>query len=439
VTTLVTSHEPRPASTDLNPFEMAKQQFERVANRLGLDPAARDLLRAPMREFRFLIPVRMDDGTCRVFRGARIQHNDARGPFKGGVRLSPHGNVDEVRALAMWMTWKCAIADLPLGGAKGWIECDPRTLSLREQEQVCRGWVRQMAGNVGPEIDIPAPDVMSSAQHMAWMLDEFETIHRSRQPGFITGKPTPLGGSAGRGEATGYGAIAVLRLALERLGLDPWRVTASVQGFGNVAQHAIRAFVALGGSVTAVSCWDHKDGVAYTYTKRNGIDVDQLARITDKYGSIDMVHAIDLGYEVLPGDAWLEQAAHILIPAALEGQITAHNAGRINPRVRVILEGANGPTTPAADVQLAQRNVLVVPDVLANAGGVTCSYFEQVQSNTGEFWPRDEVLTKLDAWLARAFRHASDTADREQISLREAAYCVAVGRVAEACRLRGWV
>jgi glutamate dehydrogenase len=249
----------------------------------------------------------------------------------------------------------------------------------------------------------------------------------------------PLGGSAGRGEATGYGAIAVLRLAVERLGLDPWRMTASVQGFGNVAQHAVRAFVALGGSVTAVSCWDHEERVAYTYAKRNGIDVDQLVRITDRYGSIDMVHAIDLGYEVLPGDAWLEQAVDILIPAALEGQITAQSALRINPRVRVVVEGANGPTTPAADVLLAQRNVLVVPDVLANAGGVTCSYFEQVQSNGGEFWPREEVLSRLDGWLARAYRHVSDTADREQISLREAAYCVGVGRVAEACRLRGWV
>ena len=439
MTTLVTSYESRPAAADLNPFETAKQQFDRIADRLGLETAARDLLRAPMREFRFLIPVRMDDGTCRVFRGVRVQHNDARGPFKGGVRFSPRGSVDEVRALAMWMTWKCAVADLPLGGAKGSIECDPRTLSLREQEQVCRGWVRQMAGNLGPDIDVPAPDVMSSAQHMAWMLDEFETMHRSRQPGFITGKPLALGGSAGRGEATGYGAITVLRLALEQVGLGPSGVTASVQGFGNVAQHAIRAFVALGGSVTAVSCWDHNEGVAYTYTKRGGIDVDQLARITDKYGSIDMVHAIDLGYEMLPGDAWLDQAVDILIPAALEGQITAQNVARINPRVRVILEGANGPTTPAADAQLAHRDVLVVPDVLANAGGVTCSYFEQVQSNTGQFWPREEVLATLDAWLTRAFRHVAQTAAREQIPLREAAYAVAVGRVAEACRLRGWV
>jgi glutamate dehydrogenase (NAD(P)+) len=347
--------------------------------------------------------------------------------------------VDKVRALAMWMSWKCAIADLPLGGAKGWIECDPRTLSMREQEQICRGWVRQLAVNIGPDVDVPAPDVMSSAQHMAWMLDEFETIHRSRRPGFITGKPLPLGGSEGRAEATGHGAIAVLRLMLERLDLDPRKISASVQGFGPVAQHAIRTFIALGGSVTAVSCWDRKERVAYTYVKPAGIDVDELVRITDKYGSIDMAHAVSLGYEVLPGEAWLAQPVNVLIPAALEGQITPHNVSRISPRVRVILEGANGPTTPGADAQLAQRQVVVVPDVLANAGGVTCSFFEQVQSNSGYFWPREEVMAKLDACLARAFQHVTDTASREQTTLREAAYIVGVGRVAEACRLRGWV
>jgi glutamate dehydrogenase len=439
VTSLIAPSATRPTFDHPNAFAIARQQFDRIADRLDLDKATRDLLRSPMREFQFLIPVRMDDGTTRVFLGVRVQHNDARGPFKGGVRLSPTGSVDEVRALAMWMTWKCAIADLPLGGAKGWIDCDPRTLSLREQEQVCRGWVRQLSGNVGPDVDVPAPDVMSSAQHMAWMLDEFETIHRSRRPGFITGKPLALGGSEGRAEATGHGAITVLRLMLERLDLEPGRVTASVQGFGNVAQHAIRAFVAWGGSVTAVSCWDIKEGVAYTYVKPDGVDVDELARITDKFGSIDMIHAIDLGYEVLPGDAWLAQPVDVLIPAALEGQITPENVSQVSPRVRVILEGANGPTTPGADAQLARRQIVVVPDVLANAGGVTCSFFEQVQSNSGYFWQHEEVIAKLEECLTRAFRQLIETAAREQVTLREAAYIVGVGRVAEACRLRGWV
>lgn len=435
----LTTSATRPIFDEPSAFAMARQQFDRAADRLGLDVATRDLLRSPMRELQFLIPVRMDNGTTRVFRGVRVQHNDARGPFKGGVRLSPDGSVEEVRALAMWMSWKCAIADLPLGGAKGWIECDPRTLSPREQEQLCRGWVRQLSGNVGPEIDVPAPDVMSTAQHMAWMLDEFETIHRSRRPGFITGKPLALGGSEGRAEATGHGAVTVLRLMLERLDLDPRKVSASVQGFGNVAQHAIRGFIALGGVVTAVACWDRKERVAYTYVKPAGIDVDELVRITDKYGSIDMAHAISLGYEVQPGEAWLEQPVNVLIPAALEGQITARNVSKINPRVRVVLEGANGPTTPTADAQLAKRNIVVVPDVLANAGGVTCSFFEQVQSNSGDFWTREDVLSKLDASLARSFRQVTDTAAREQTTLREAAYIVGVGRVAEACRLRGWV
>ena len=439
MTSLAAPSATRPTGDHPNAFAMARQQFDRIADRLDLDAATRDLLRSPMREFQFLIPVRMDDGTKRVFLGVRVQHNDARGPFKGGVRLSPSGSVYEVRALAMWMTWKCAIADLPLGGAKGWIDCDPRTLSLREQEQVCRGWVRQLSGNVGPEVDVPAPDVMSSAQHMAWMLDEFETIHRSRRPGFITGKPLALGGSEGRAEATGHGVITVLRLMLEQLDLDPRRVTASVQGFGNVAQHAVRAFIALGGSVTAVSCWDRKERVPYTYAKAGGVDADQLVRITDQYGSIDMVRAIDLGYEVLPGDAWLAQPVDVLIPAALEGQITPQSISRMSRRVRVILEGANGPTTPTADAQLAQRKIAVVPDVLANAGGVTCSFFEQVQSNSGYFWPHDEVIAKLDESLARAFRHVLDTAAREEVTLREAAYIVGIERVVDACRLRGWV
>ena len=439
MTTLVSSHVTRSDVDDLSPFEMARRQFDRAADRLELDAATRHLLRSPMREFQFLIPVQMDDGTRRVFRAVRVQHNDARGPFKGGLRLSPHGSADEVRALAMWMSWKCAVADLPLGGAKGWIECDPRTLSRHEQERLCRGWVRQLAGNVGPHIDVPAPDVMTSAQHMAWMLDEFETMHGARRPGFITGKPLALGGSAGRTEATGHGAVVVLRLLLDQLGLAPRGMTASVQGFGNVAQHAIRAFRTLGGTVAAVSCWDRDDHRAHTYAKAGGIDVDELVGITDKYGSIEMAHAIELGYEVLPADAWLTQPVDVLIPAALEGQITSGNAARISPRVRVVLEAANGPTTPDADAQLAARDVMVVPDILANAGRVMCSYFEQVQSNGGYSWPRAEVIAKLESGLERAFRHVMDAAARDQLTLREAAQISAVARVAEACRLRGWV
>jgi len=419
--------------------QIARQQFERIADRLGLDRATRELLRSPKRELQFLIPVHMDDGSRRVFRGVRVQHNDARGPFKGGVRLSAGGDVDHVRALAMWMTWKCAIADLPLGGAKGWIDCDPGALSVREQERLCRGWVRQIAGSLGPDIDVPAPDVASSAQHMAWMLDEFETIHGARRPGFITGKPLPLGGSAGRTEATGYGVVTVLELMLDRLGLDLRGITASVQGFGNVAQHAVRRLVALGGRVTAVSSWDRREGRAYTYERASGIDVEQLLQITDEYGSIDMVRAIELGYDVLPGEAWLTRPVDVLIPAATEKQIVAGNVGDIHSRVQLVVEGANGPTTPDADELLAERGILVVPDVLANAGGVTASYFEQVQSNTGDYWSHEDVIEALGESMRRAFRDVVELSERERVTLREAAYMIGVGRVADASRLRGWV
>ena len=420
-------------------YQIAQQQFDRIADRLGLDQATRDLLRSPRRELQFLIPVQMDDGTHRVFRGVRVQHNDARGPFKGGVRLSPRGGVEDVRALAMWMTWKCAIADLPLGGAKGWIECDPSSLSLREQERLCRGWVRQIAGSLGPDIDVPAPDMASSAQHMAWMLDEFETIHGSRLPGFITGKPLSLGGSAGRVEATGHGVVTVLQLMLNRLGLDVRNTTASVQGFGNVAQHTIRRFVALGGTVSAVSSWDLKEGAAYTYERSGGVDVDQLLRITDRFGSIDMVRAIELGYQVLPADAWLTRPVDVLIPAATEKQITGDNAPGIHQQVRLVIEGANGPTTPEADAILGERGILVVPDVLANSGGVTASYFEQVQGNTGHYWSHGDVISTLDESMTRACRQVVEASERERVTLRDAAYMIGVGRVAEASRLRGWV
>ena len=439
MSTSVASRSVYAPAAPLSANQIAQQQFDRIADRLGLDQATRDLLRSPRRELQFLIPVQMDDGTRRVFRGVRVQHNDARGPFKGGVRLSPRGDVDDVRALAMWMTWKSAIVDLPLGGAKGWIECDPSSLSLHEQERLCRGWVRQIAGSLGPDIDVPAPDMASSAQHMAWMLDEFETIHGSRRPGFITGKPLPLGGSAGRVEATGRGVVTVLELMRDRLKLDARGITASVQGFGNVAQHAIRRFVAMGGTVSAVSAWDLKDRSAYTYERADGIDIDELLRITDEYGSIDMTGAVELGYRVLPGYTWLTRAVDVLIPAATEKQISRDNARDIHQQVRLVVEGANGPTTPEADAILADRGIIVVPDVVANAGGVTASYFEQVQNNTGHYWSREDVLSTLDASMTRAFQQIVETSERERVTLRDAAYMIGVGRVAEASMFRGWV
>jgi len=256
-----------------NPFHMAQSQFDKVAAILELDEGVRELLRQPMREYQFTIPVRMDDGKFKVFRGFRVQHNDARGPAKGGIRFHPMETIDTVRALAMWMTWKCSVVNIPLGGGKGGVVCDPHHLSMREQEQICRGWVRQIASNVGPVSDVPAPDVMTNGQHMLWMLDEYETIHTGRYPGFITGKPVGMGGSLGRTEATGFGVIYVLREALKELGLKHTNTTASVQGFGNVAQYAVQLLIQLGGTVVAISCWDQADKTAYTYRKKDGINL----------------------------------------------------------------------------------------------------------------------------------------------------------------------
>ena len=422
-----------------NSFQIAQAQFDKVAEYLALDSATRDLLRWPLREYHFAIPVRMDDGSVKVFRGFRVQHNDARGPGKGGIRFHPQETIDTVRALSMWMTWKCSVVDIPLGGAKGGVICDPHNLSPREQEQICRGWVRQVARAVGPVTDVPAPDVMTDAQHMLWMLDEFERIHGGRFPGFITGKPVGMGGSLGRTEATGYGVVITLREALKELGIRPEDTQASVQGFGNVAHYAIELYQRLGGRVVAVACWDQADQCAYTYRKRDGVDLAQLSSITDHFGGIDKVKARDLGYDVLPGEAWLEQDVDILIPAAMENQLTGDNVARIGGKVRIIVEGANGPTTPEADARIQQRGILLIPDFLANAGGVTCSYFEQVQSNMNYFWEKDEVLGKLDVKMTSAYFAVSDLAHREKLSMRDAAYAIAVGRVAKACHDRGWV
>jgi glutamate dehydrogenase len=420
-------------------FQMAQQQFDQVAEQLTLDRAAKDLLRVPMREYQFSIPVRMDDGSVKVFRGFRVQHNDARGPSKGGIRFHPQETIDTVRALAMWMTWKCAVVDIPLGGAKGGVICDPHNLSQREQEAICRGWVRQIARNVGPFADVPAPDVMTNAQHMLWILDEFETIHGGRFPGFITGKPVGMGGSRGRTEATGFGVVYTLREALRELGIGLEKTTASVQGFGNVAQYAIRLYQQLGGKVICVSSWDQNDQTPYSFRLEAGIDVDALLTITDRFGGIDKAKAKKMGYEVLPGEAWLEQNVDILIPAALENQITRETVGRIQNKVRIVVEGANGPTTPEADATLKERGVFVIPDFLANAGGVTCSYFEQVQSNMNFYWEKDEVLQKLDVKMTSAFHAVHELAVKNKLFMRDAAYIIAISRVAQACRDRGWV
>jgi glutamate dehydrogenase (NAD(P)+) len=427
------------SSEAFNPFKMAQQQFDAVAEQLELDQATRDLLRYPDREYHFNIPIRMDDGSYKVFKGFRCQHNDARGPSKGGIRFHPQETIDTVRALAMWMTWKTAVVDIPLGGGKGGVICDPHNLSMREQEAICRGWVRQIARNIGPLQDVPAPDVMTSGQHMLWMLDEYEKIVGYKAPGLITGKPLGLGGSLGRTEATGYGAMYCTREALKEMNIDISKTTASFQGFGNVSQYAVDLYTQYGGKAIAVSCWDNKEQKSFTYRKMDGIKMEDLLSITNRFGEIDRTKAQDMGFEILPGDAWIEQDVDILVPAAIENQINGDTVNKIKDTVKLIVEGANGPTTPDADVVIKEKGIWVIPDFLANAGGVTCSYFEQVQCNMNYYWTKEEVLTKLDEKMTRAYHAVSDLAHSKNIYMRDAAYMIAISRVAEAVKIRGWV
>ncbi len=422
-----------------NPFKMAQQQFDAIAENLELDQATRDLLRNVDRELHFNIPVRMDDGSYKVFRGYRCQHNDARGPAKGGIRFHPQETIDTVKALSMWMTWKTAVVDIPLGGGKGGVICDPRNLSLREQEAICRGWLRQVVRMVGPLQDVPAPDVMTNGQHMVWILDEYEKIVGEKSPGFITGKPLGLGGSLGRTEATGYGVMYTVREALKELGIDVKNTKASFQGFGNVSHYAIEKYIEYGGLVLAVASWDNKEKKAFTYKKNTGVSLKELTSITNKFGEIDQNKAKELGYEILPGNAWIEQDVDILVPAALENQINADNVHLIKPSVKLIAEGANGPTTPDADKVIKEKGIWLIPDFLANAGGVTCSYFEQVQCNMNYFWSKEEVLEKLDMKMTQAYHAVSDLARTRKIYMRDAAYMISVSRVAEASKMRGWV
>lgn len=421
------------------PFQMAQAQFDHVADLLDLPQDARELLRNPMREYHFSIPVRMDDGSTRIFRGFRIVHNDARGPGKGGIRFHPEETVDTVRALSTWMTWKCAVANLPLGGAKGGVICDPRELSEREQEGICRGWVRAIAGTIGNVKDVPAPDVMTNGQHMVWMLDELEHIRGAHEPGFITGKPVGMGGSKGRTEATGYGVVFTLREALKYYGHKIEDVKVAVQGFGNVAQYTVEMLNKLGAKVAGVSCWDKADRCAYTYVKESGVLYSELIAATDKYGSIDKEKAAKLGYERLAGDEWMKLPVDVLIPAALDRAITEDNCDQVSSTVKMIVEGANGPTTPAAEKALIERGVILVPDFLANAGGVSCSYFEQVQCNMNYYWEREEVLDKLEKLMVTAALAVFDLAKERNVSLRDAAYMIAIDRVVKACRIRGWI
>ncbi|MGA7875071.1 MAG: Glu/Leu/Phe/Val dehydrogenase [Desulfoferrobacter sp.] len=411
-----------------NPFTTAQQQLDEAAKVLGLDPATQELLRWPMHEIKATLPVRMDDGSTKIFHAFRVQYNTARGPAKGGIRWHPQETVDTVRALAAWMTWKTAVVDIPLGGGKGGVVCNPKEFSEREKERLARAYMRAMARSLGVTKDVPAPDVYTTPQIMAWMMDEYETILGENHPGVITGKPIPLGGSQGRGDATARGGIYVTREAAEAYGIDLGGKTMAIMGFGNAGQHAaLLAEDILGLKLVAAS--DSKGGVYNS----SGINAAQLVDYKLKNGQLKGFPDAD----AITNSELLELDATVLFPAALEDVITGENASRL--QCKICCELANGPTTPDGDRILNDKGVIVLPDFLANAGGVTVSYFEQVQNSNNLYWELQEVHWRLDKKMTHAFQGVFDMSQKKKISLRQAAYLVAVARVAEACKLRGWV
>ena len=408
-----------------NPFEMALAQFDAVAERLGLEDGMRQVLRACKREFIVRFPVKMDDGSVRVFTGYRVHHNEARGPVKGGIRFNPAVDLDEVRALAMWMTWKCAVANLPYGGAKGGVEVDPRGLSEGELERLSRRYATEIGRLIGPEQDIPAPDMGTDARVMAWIMDTYSMHHGHSVPGVVTGKPVSIGGSSGRFEATGRGVLFIAQEACSHLGMPLEGARVAVQGFGNVGGVAARLLCQAGARVVAVS--DSRCGV---YNDQ-ALDVDAVWDLKRAGGSL-----LDFsGGDRITNDELLALPVDILVPAAMEGAIHADNAASV--RARLLVEGANGPVTLEAGNILAENGVFAVPDILANAGGVIVSYFEWVQDLQSFFWEESEVNQRLHRIMVRSFQEVLAGAEREKVGLREAAYILAVGRVAEAVRVRG--
>jgi glutamate dehydrogenase (NAD(P)+) len=413
---------------ELNPFKIAQKQLDTAAATLGLDEATHQLLRWPQRELQVTLPVRMDDGSIRVFHGYRVHYNGARGPTKGGLRWHPDETIDTVRALSAWMTWKTAVVDLPLGGGKGGVTCNPKELSSGEKERLARAYIRAVGRFLSETQDVPAPDVYTTPEIMAWMMDEYETITGHHAPGVITGKPIALGGSAGRGDATARGGIYVTREAGMRLGIDLKGKAMAVQGFGNAGQFAaILGSEILGLKVVAAS--DSQGGV---YNAK-GMDAKALVEHKQKTGGV----AGFPGAESISNEKLLELDVTVLFPAALENMITDKNAERI--KAKIVCELANGPTTPEADAVLWKNKVFVIPDFLANAGGVTVSYFEQVQNAYNYYWNLETVYGRLDEKMTKGFADVYAMHERHKVNMREAAYLVSVSRVAEACKLRGWV
>jgi glutamate dehydrogenase (NAD(P)+) len=414
-----------PISEDVNAFRIAMQQFDTAAEKMNLDRGLREVLRRPRRALFLSLPVKMDDGSIRVFEGYRVQHNASRGPCKGGIRYHPDVTFDEVRALATWMTWKCATVNIPFGGAKGGIACDPKKMSQGELERLTRRYAYEISAIIGPAIDIPAPDVYTDSQVMAWIMDTYGMMHGQSAPGVVTGKPTFLGGSFGRNEATARGCFFVIRAACAVLDIDLRRATVAVQGFGNAGSIAAELLATYGARVIAVS--DTRGGIF----KREGLDIQRVTDHKHRTGTVAQFP----GAAAIDSTELLEMECDVLIPAALENQITMENAPRV--KARVVAEAANGPTTPGADRILHERGVMVLPDILANAGGVTVSYFEWVQDLQELFWTEAEVNQKLEKVMVKAFEDVYSTATKYSADLRTGAYILAIDRVATATQVRG--
>ncbi len=414
--------------TKLNLFEVVQKQLDKCAKILKLDPNIHEILRVPMRELHVSLPIHMDDGSIKVFQGFRVQYNDARGPTKGGIRFHPDETIDTVRALAAWMTWKCALLDLPLGGAKGGVICNPKQMSQGELERLSRAYINQVWQFIGPDKDIPAPDVYTNPQVMAWMMDEYSKIAGKTRFGVVTGKPLGVGGSAGRGDATARGGLHTVREAAKVCGIDLKKATIAVQGYGNAGYYAAYlAKILFGSKIVAVS--DSKGGIF----SKEGLDPKAVLEHKAKTGSvINFPNTKPISNEQL-----LELEVDILIPAALENVITEKNAPNI--KAKIVAELANGPITPEADDILYKNGVHVIPDFLCNAGGVTVSYFEMVQNFYMYYWSEKEIHERLSDKMTAAYSSVLNASKEYNINMRQAAYAVAVKRVAEAMKIRGWI
>ena len=409
-------------------YEVVLSQVNTACNALDINPAVEELLKEPRRTFNVSFPVKMDNGSIRVFSGFRCQHNDVLGPTKGGIRFHPQVDMDEVKSLGAWMTYKCSLLGLPYGGGKGGVEVDPRGLSDNELERLARGYISAIAPFIGDHKDIPAPDVNTNPKIIAWMVDEYSKIKGYNEPGVLTGKPLSFGGSLGRTEATGYGTALAAKLAAEKLNVDLDGARVVVQGFGNVGSYAAKYLSDFGATVIAAS---DISGLIYN---EDGIDVEDLMKYTEENDGLIK------GYpkaEDRDADEWLDIECEILVPAALEGQITGENAHKVT--AKIISEGANGPTTPEADKILDEKDVVVIPDILANAGGVTVSYFEWVQNLMNYYWTEEEVISRLDELMIKAFESVFEVyTEHDDVNMRTSAYMVAIKRLADAMEVRGW-